>query len=75
MTSLNQFALPPEAVPYIDVQVDTSSDSIRKLSDVEVVIHVEHAAEVSRLGMVKLIGYLAELERRGLHLRNGYSSL
>jgi len=74
MTSLNQSGLPAEAVPYIDVE-DDALDSIRTLSDVEVVMRVEHAAEVSRLGIVELVVSLAELERRGLHLRNGYSSL
>jgi len=74
MTSLNQSGLPGESVPYIDVE-DEPAASIRKLSDVEVVLQVEHAAEASRLGMVELVVYLAEVERRSLHLRNGYSSL
>ena len=50
-------------------------ESLRRLSDDELVARVKSLAARERRAMALLVAHLAELDTRDLHLRAGYGSL
>ncbi len=53
----------------------TLAASLRLLSDVELVARLQDLASRERESTAELVAHLAELETRGIHLREGYGSL
>ncbi len=52
-----------------------TTKELERLSDAALVAETQRVADVERHSMAELLGLLIEVERRGLHLALGHSSL